>query len=89
MDFGKAGEVVLEIEGRTTLPVNTITVRVRNEQGEETISAAEFKGTGPEKQQFGMSVPEGNSTVSFIFLPGSSFDFMSFRFERRKAGQTG
>ena len=88
MDFGKAGEVLLEIEGRTVLPVNTITVRIRNEQGEETISAAEFTGEGPERQQFRISVPEGNSTVSFVFLPGSSFDFMSFRFERTKTGQT-
>ena len=80
MDFGNARETALEICGRTKLPVNTINVRIRNLQGEETVTAAEFKGKGDKVQRFDIKVPEGRCSVSFVFLPGSSFDFNAFRF---------
>ena len=82
MDFGEAGEHELEIRGRTTRAVNTISLRIKNRQGEETTTAAEFCGNGGESQRFRVAVPAGNCTVSFVFLPGSSFDFSSFRFIR-------
>lgn len=82
MDFGGAGDVFLEIEGRTKLPVNTISIRVRNKQGTEVMSVAEFDGKQHGTQKFKINVPDGNCTVSFVFLPGSSFDFDAFRFQR-------
>ena len=84
MDFGGEGEVLLEIEGRTKLPVNTINIRIRNKQGIEAVSIAEFDGKRDGIQQFRVTVPDGNCTVSFVFLPGSSFDFDSFRFLSRE-----
>ena len=82
MDFGGAGEAVLEVEGSTTLPVNTICIRIRNEKSEEKTTAADFSGPGKAKQTFRVMVPDGKCTVSFVFLPGSSFDFHAFRFYR-------
>ena len=80
MDFGETGKRVLSIEGSTNLPVNTIHIRFKNKNGEEMNSIAEFAGNGKETQQFITEVPGGDCTVSFVFLPGSSFDFRSFRF---------
>lgn len=85
MDFGGADEAVLEIEGSTPLPVNTICIRIRNEQGEEKTFAADYPGDGTVKKTFRIPVPNGNCTVSFVFLPGSSFDFLGFRFSGRES----
>ena len=84
MEFCEAGDRILEIEGRTPLTVNTISIRIKNNQGEETTSAAEFNSQKDGKQQFTIRVPGGNCTVSFVFLPGSSFDFIGFRFFNSK-----
>ena len=84
MYFEDAGNVMLEIKGRTKLPVNTIHLRIKNNLGEETLTAAEFYGIQTHTQCFSMKVPAGNCTVSFVFLPGSSFDFCSFRFCRNQ-----
>ena len=88
MDFGSAGDAVLSISGHTPLPKNTIQVRITNEEGTVCDNAAEFDGRGGETQDFTVRVPDGNCTVSFIFLPGSSFDFESFRFHKQGAGWT-
>ncbi|MBR5960679.1 MAG: DUF4982 domain-containing protein [Clostridia bacterium] len=82
MDFGGEKEVKLEIEGRTPLDVNTISIRIINQNGVEYDTAAEFSGRGAGRQRFTVKVPEGSCTVSFVFLPGSSFDFSGFRFYR-------
>ena len=54
----------------------------RNEAGNETTTAAEFAGGQEEKQHFRLSIPSGICLVSFVFLPGSAFDFKAFRFCR-------
>lgn len=79
MDFGGIRECSLTIRGKTPLQVNTITVRVRNEEGEETAEAVDF-AAGREEQTFRIPVPGGRCTVTFVFLPGSAFDFDMFRF---------
>ena len=89
MDFAGADEVVLEIAGSTPLPVNTVSIRVRNESGDETVSAAEFAGDGESTQRFRLKVPAGNCTVSFVFLPGCLFDFNAFRFCRPESWTDG
>ena len=73
---------MVEICGRTLLPVNTVHIRIRNEQGKEITTAAEYRGGAEGTQCFRAEVPEGNCTVSFVFLPGSSFDFHTYRFYR-------
>ena len=88
MDFGGAQEVIAEIHGKTPLDSNTICIRITNTQGTECNNAVEFNGNGGETQQFMIRVPEGPCAVSFVFLPGSSFDFSSFRFYPPETGQT-
>ena len=83
MDFCGEKDVALEIEGKTPLDINTISIRITNAAGESSDTAAEFCGKGEARQRFPVRVPEGNCTVSFVFLPGSSFDFNGFRFYRQ------
>ena len=80
MDFGGKEHVKLCVSGSTPLPVNTIHIRLRNELGETISSVAEFFGGEQHEQFFSVRVPSGNCTVSFVFLPGSAFDFHSFCF---------
>ena len=87
MDFGDGGDVVLVIEGKTPLPVNTIIIRFRAEDGTEMTEHAEFRGCGELLQEFRIRVPSGRCTVSFVFLPGSCFDFDSFIFRKPGTGQ--
>ena len=81
MDFGKVSRCRLLISGRTELPVNTVTLRIRNEEGNEITDAVEFSGNGDAEQVFHVHVPGGMCSVTFVFLPGSRFDFSFFRFE--------
>ena len=87
MDFEEAGEVTVGIEGRTSLPVNTIMIRITGEDGTEMTGPAEFRGGGELLQEFRLHVPSGRCSVSFVFLPGSSFDFIGFAFRRSGTGQ--
>ena len=80
MDFGGTKECGLVLRGSTKLQVNTVTVLFRNEKGKETTSAVDFLGRGGSEQYFRVYTPGGCCTVTFVFLPGSSFDFESFRF---------
>ena len=82
MDFGDVQKVSLEITGKTPLPVNSITVRITGEDGRHAQEIVEYAGAGPRTQRFTVRVPGGRGTVSFVFLPGSHFDFESFRFEK-------
>ena len=52
------------------------------EDGETLTEIANFRGPGGESQTFELPLTRGVSTISFVFLPGSSFDFTRFRLER-------
>lgn len=80
MDFGGKKQLKIDICGHTTLDVNTIQIRVSNNKGENLTSVAEFSGKGDKKQSFFIHVPDGVCSVSFVFLPGSMFDFHTFCF---------
>ena len=80
MDFGEAQQSVLEISGSTPLPLNTIHISIRNEQGETVSTVADFYGNMGSEQRFKVPVLPGSCTVSFVFLPGSQFDFHTFCF---------
>ena len=80
MDFGNNHKCSLTIRGQTPLSMNSITVRMRNEAGETENEAVDFIGNGGREQVFTVRVPGGKCSVTFVFLPGSCFDFESFRF---------
>ena len=85
MDFEDVQEAHLEITGYTPLHVNTITIRFTVPDGSTHTQIADFRGTGdgiPTSQVFSVRTPGGPCSVSFVFLPGSQFDFDSFRFSK-------
>ena len=82
MDFGDCRDCILSITGRTPLNVNSITVRFRDGTGNITNEIVDFKGEKENEQIFHIRVPGGSCTVTFVFLPGSHFDFESFCFEK-------
>jgi len=56
---------------------------MQDAQGNEHTEMVTFKGDqGRSVQSFPVKVPKGVCTVTFVFLPGSNFDFYSFRFEK-------
>lgn len=84
MQFDEAGTVGLWLKGKTPLDTNAVTVRIVNDGGAEAVSVCPFRGDGPEEQFFPIQAPGGLCTVSFVFLPGSRFDFAAFRFEKEE-----
>ena len=87
MDFGDSEEVRLLIRGRTPLSINAVTVRITGEDGSAVDAVANFAGDGGPEQTFIIRVPGGKCTVSFVFLPGSSFDFEGFEFKKLDIGE--
>ena len=81
MDFGKAQYADIQIRGNTPLAVNTITIRMTGENGLQINEIADFVRNGSTEQTFRIRVPGGLCTVSFLFLPGSNFDFEGFTFK--------
>jgi beta-galactosidase len=82
MDFTDEGATKLVIFGRSPIDKNTIQIRFANHEGEMT-QIVEFKHTeGYEEHIFDLEKITGMHKVTFIFLPGSHFDFGWFRFER-------
>lgn len=80
MDFGDCDRAELVIDGATTLNENPVTIRFENEAGEQVTSLARFVGGGRGRQRFEVDVLRGMCSVTFVFLPGSRFDFYGFRF---------
>ena len=81
MDFGDRKEAGLILEGRTPLEINAVTIRMESPTGGSVTEVVRFRGTEKGTQRFRIAVPGGNTAVSFVFLPGSRFDFAGFRFE--------
>lgn len=82
MDFGSEGICGITICGRTLLAQNAVHVRFQSDAG-ETKQLVEFPCTQkPAARTFELERMTGVQTVTFIFLPGSQFDFKWFRFER-------
>lgn len=80
MDFGEGGVQKLQICGYTPMEKNTIQLRFVS--GEEEITQiVEFCHAQDETvQEFELEKIAGSQNVSFVFLPGSNFDFHWFRF---------
>ncbi len=80
MDFGEKGTDRLVIRGRSA-EQNTIHVRFSDGQ-EEIKQIVEFAATDTWKEQsFVLEKVCGKQEVTFVFLPGSCFDFEWLRFE--------
>jgi beta-galactosidase len=80
MDFGEKGTAKLRIRGKSQVPKNSIHLRFSGKDGDST-QLLEFPGSEASiEQEFPLERIIGPRTVSFVFLPGSSFDFESFEF---------
>lgn len=79
MNFGDEGADSITIYGKTPLENNSIHLHITDEMGNETNQIMEFNGK-ENVQTFKLDKITGNCKISFVFLPGSSFDFEKFRF---------
>ncbi len=82
-DFDSMPPKKVVITGRSALAVNSIHIIFGAENGNtETRVLAEFAGSeNYTEREFAVEGISGKRSVSFTFLPGSDFDFKSFRFE--------
>lgn len=79
-DFTDRKPEKVVITGKSGLPLNSIHVIFTGDT--ETRVLAEFTGADDyTEREFDLSGISGKCKVSFAFLPGSDFDFRSFRFE--------
>jgi beta-galactosidase len=81
LDFGTVGFRTLTIRGRTPLANNTIHVLFHGPEGESRriLEFAHQADWGD--QRFALEPVYGVQDVTFLFLPGSNFDFEQFQFE--------
>ncbi len=80
LDFCAGGKRRLTLRGHTGLKENPVVLRIMDAEGNESVAMLPFMG-GAEEQAFDITVPAGVCDLSFVFLPGCSFDFRAFRAE--------
>jgi beta-galactosidase len=81
MDFASVGATRLVVFGRSTIDKNTIHIRFVDHEGESNQLVDFTLSDGYEERVFELEKVIGVQKVTFIFLPGSHFDFGWFRFE--------
>lgn len=81
MDFGEQGSSRIVISGRSTQD-NTLHLRFSGEQGESQQLIEYTRSATYSEQEFVFAPITGKQTVTFLFLPGSEFDFEYFQFYR-------
>lgn len=82
-DFGTAGPEAVVITGKSALPMNSIHVCFTGDTEKRVL--AEFAAAEEyTARTFELAGISGRCKVSFTFLPGSDFDFKSFRFIIKK-----
>ncbi|MBY0148293.1 glycoside hydrolase family 2 TIM barrel-domain containing protein [Neobacillus niacini] len=82
MDFTSEGCTKLVIKGKSPIDKNTIHITFAS-QDSESNQLVEFTQSDEYVERvFELEKITGVQKVTFIFLPGSNFDFGSFRFER-------
>lgn len=80
MDFGDSGSTKLTICGHSPIDKNTIHILFTGPEG-ETRQLVEFTSSSDYcEKEFSLNKVAGPQTVTFIFLPGSQFDFKWFQF---------
>ena len=81
MNFGDTGTASLTICGKSNTPNNTINIKFFASDGTSTTQVIEFAHTdGYEEKTFQLQKVTGRQKISFVFLPGSDFDFKWFKF---------
>lgn len=84
LDFGADGTDSIVINGSTPNPTNAVQLRYTPEGGEQASVFLDFaKCDVPTERKFTIPTLVGVNDISFVFLPGTKFDFISFRFEKR------
>ena len=82
MDFGDREATSITICGKSNTENNTINIKFFAEDGNSTTQVIEFAHTEDyEEKTFQLQPVTGRQKISFVFLPGSNFDFKWFRFE--------
>lgn len=81
LDFGEGGSEALIISGETGNPMNQIQLRYTPAGGAQKTVLLEFQQDSGREQRFDIPKLSGVNDVSFVFMPGSRFDFDWFRFE--------
>lgn len=81
LDFGEGGSEALIISGETGNQMNQIQLRYTPAGGAQKTVLLEFQQDGGREQRFDIPKLSGVNDVSFVFMPGSRFDFDWFRFE--------
>lgn len=81
LDFGEDGSEALIISGETGNPMNQIQLRYTPAGGAQKTVLLEFQQDSGREQRFDIPKLSGLNDVSFVFMPGSRFDFDWFRFE--------
>ena len=81
MDFGNQTATKLTICGKSNTSNNTINIKFFTPDGSSTTQVIEFTHTDDyEEKIFDITPVTGVKKISFVFLPGSNFDFKWFRF---------
>lgn len=81
MDFGKNGASRLIINGHSPIDKNTIHVRFQDDDGQVNQLIEFTESGGYEERSFDLEHIQGKKDVTFIFLPGSQFNFACFQFQ--------
>ncbi len=80
MDFGEKGAEKLTVWGRAPKGSNTVHVRFFDGNSESK-QIVEFPGGDAyAASTFTLLPVKGKVTVTFVFMPGSCFDFQAFQF---------
>lgn len=82
LDFKNEGATKLVIYGRSPIDKNTIHVRFASEEGENNQLVEFTQSDDYEDRIFDLEKVTDLQKVTFIFLPGSKFDFGWFRFTK-------
>ncbi len=84
MDFGTAGCTGLTLRGRSDLPANTVHLLFEPETPGDGVPERRVVEFGPQpdwgEQSFSFAPVTGRRRLTFLFLPGTQFDFDSFVF---------
>lgn len=81
MDFTEKGASKITISGKSNIDKNSIVILAENEKGESRGLVVFEASDDMAERTFEIERITGKNKISFVFLPGSNFDFMWFKFE--------
>ncbi|BCJ94036.1 hypothetical protein acsn021_16050 [Anaerocolumna cellulosilytica] len=82
MDFGEEGLNGLILCGRSRNDKNTVQIQFTSEEGQDRQSIEIPYSEDYREYEFNIKPVTGLQKVSFMFLPGSNFDFKWFQFQK-------